>query len=374
MASCNYKLLKDTHIGLGIRMTKDKNTIPFANEPMKGMKIVKYSNLGFFISHPNMGKDIWVEFKQLPLTQLTIVNGIIQDEITFVENIVAHQMELIKTDNPEYQELLKVKEQEKFEEFVTLSNVKPGEVVISALCKEGIAMTYLGTWYSKNAIRYKNYRTSYNTDNNSGIYLSKTSPQRAFFIVDSEELSPWETEIVRSIEREDVKRMPNEDHADYYKRIDEEWKTFTELRKNKENELRALSHKNRYKIIAYPISSKRIQKLIKTNVFNERFTDLEFNKNMILSTSSRIDHSYYGDKERQSALVELKDTFNKPEYSDFLIVNNTYDLSDINYLDESKEGINKRAYNFINDNFKCKLKPNKVAINNQEIEDLNFLN
>lgn len=356
MTSCNYKLLKNTHIGAGIRMTKDKDTIPFANEPMTGMKIEKYNKLGFRISHPNMGKDIWVEFKQLPLTQLTIVNGVIQDEITFVENIVAHQMELIKTDNPEYQELLKVKEQEKFEEFVTLSNVKPGEVVISALCKEGIAMTYLGTWYTKNAIRFTNSYYLRNNDHN-GIYLSKTSPQRAFFIVDSEDLTPYETEIVRSMQRGD-----------------ETWEIFRELRKNKENELRGLGHKNRYKIIAYPISSKRIQKLIKTDVFNERFIDLDFNKKLILSTSSKTDGSYYGNRKDQAQLVELKDNFDKPEYSDFLIVNNTYDLSDINYLDESKEDINRRAFIFINNNFKCKLSPNKVAINNREIEDLNFLN
>lgn len=373
-SNCNYKLLKNAYIGMGVRMTKGKDTIPFDNEPMTGMKITHYTKLGFKISHPNLGKDIWVEFRQLPLTELTIINGVIQDEITFVENIIAHQMELIKTSNPEYQQLLKIEEEEKLEEFVTLSQIKPGEMVVSALCKEGIPMTYLGTWYTKNAIRFRSYYSYYYSEHKKrGIYLSKTSPERAFFIVETEDLTPAEEEIINSIDPIRVERRENEDWNDYYVRQEEQRKIHRDNIKKKKNELRKLGPNKRYKIIAYPTSSKRVKKLIKTNFHDENFVDLNFNKNLILYTSSKNDGGYYGSKNEQTDLVELKDSFIKPEYSDFIITNKNYSLSDINYLDKSRIDINKRAYKFINDNFKCKLKENKVAISDKEIEDLNFL-
>ena len=121
--TCSIKLLKTAYIGVGIRMTKDKNCETFNNVPMTGMKIEDYSNLGFKISHPSLPKIFWVEFDQLPLTRLKIINGVIQDEITFVENIVNHRMQLIRTLDTEYVDLLYATKslEEKADKIIPLS-------------------------------------------------------------------------------------------------------------------------------------------------------------------------------------------------------------------------------------------------------------
>ena len=43
MNTCSIKLLKEAHVGMGVRMTSDKNTVPFKNEPMTGMVIEDYN-------------------------------------------------------------------------------------------------------------------------------------------------------------------------------------------------------------------------------------------------------------------------------------------------------------------------------------------
>ena len=104
--TCSIKLLKEAYVGVGMRMTKDKNTLTFDNKPMTGMVIEKYNQQGFFISHPSLPKKVWVDFDQLPLTRLQINNGVISDELTFVENIVIHRMQLIRTLDTEYIDLI----------------------------------------------------------------------------------------------------------------------------------------------------------------------------------------------------------------------------------------------------------------------------
>jgi len=181
--SCNYKLLKNAHIGSRVRMTKDKNTIPFDNKPMTNLLIENYNTLGFQISHPSMGRTIWVAFNQLPLTELTIKNGIIEDEITFVENLIIHQMVLVKTSDPDYIQLIKEREEEKEEEFTTLSKLKSGDKVISALCKEGVEMSYLGTWYTKKVIRNEKdkWHRGYGANRGWEFVLNQNSTRKVFF-------------------------------------------------------------------------------------------------------------------------------------------------------------------------------------------------
>lgn len=359
MTNCNYKLLKDAHIGVGVRMSKDKNTIPFTNEPMTGMIIERYSKLGFQISHPNLGKTIWVDFKQLPLTSLTMIDGVIQDEITFVENIVAHQMELIKTDNPEYQELLVMKEEEKLETFTTLAHTLPGEVVVSALCKEGIALVYLGTWFIKDIHRcragssYQGY--TYINNPVDKFYLEKQSPKRAFFIVDSEDLTEEERKILNSINQEKIDRSGDEDWNAYYKRVDVTRTEYWKKRKEKEKEIRKNGPKERFKIISYPVTSKKVRKLIKTDVFNDKFTDLEYNKEMILNFTARKDGDHYGKREDQKELAELNKTYPVVDMKDFVITNPYYTLDDVKFMSTNKNDIDKKAYNFINTHFQCTL-------------------
>ena len=347
--SCNYKLLKNAHIGCGIRMTKDKNTIPFANEPMTGMQIENYTKLGFQISHPNMGKTIWVEFKQLPLTKLTIKNGKILDEITFVENIVAHQMELIKTSWFEYQELVQLEKEEKLEEFTTLSKIKPGEVVISALCKEGTAMVYLGTWFTKNVYRKHERSWGYSKmKNNDTFFLEKQSPRRAFFIVDTDDLSEKEKDLLRDIKQDDFEKEGRD--------WKEKWELYKNAKKQKETEIRDFESKERFKIIAYPVTSKVIKKLVKTNVFNDKFINISYNKQMILNISARKDGNYYhGNKPASEYLAELKEEYPRVEMNNFLITNPYYSLDHCKFLTLTKDNINKRAYNWINENLKCSL-------------------
>jgi len=85
--TCSIKLLKKAYIGVGVRMTSGKETVPFNNIPMKGMVIENYSSDGFQINHENFPESVWVKFEQLPLTRLTIKNGVIEDEITFVQYV-----------------------------------------------------------------------------------------------------------------------------------------------------------------------------------------------------------------------------------------------------------------------------------------------
>jgi len=69
-ASCSIKLLENAYVGVGVRMTGDKSTVPFKNVPMKGVTITNYDIHGFELTHPALPRVIWVDFDQLPLTKL----------------------------------------------------------------------------------------------------------------------------------------------------------------------------------------------------------------------------------------------------------------------------------------------------------------
>lgn len=181
MNTCSIRSLKIAHIGVRVRMSKDKSTLPFNNIPMKGIEIIEYSSDGFKIKHPNFPKEVWVDFEQLPLTRLTIKNGVIEDELTFVENIVRHQMQLIKTYDTEYIDMLYAERElaKISDEIIPLTKAKLGHFYKSAVCKDVVEMCYLGTFYTKKFIRKADYRDTSGARN----YLNVETPKVSYFAI-----------------------------------------------------------------------------------------------------------------------------------------------------------------------------------------------
>jgi len=175
--------MKNVNIGLRVRKTADKSTVKFDNEPFTGAKLLQYDRQGFKIGHESLPKDIWVDFEQLPLTKLKIDNGIIQDEITFVERLMGGggttSMFLMPTHWLDYQELLHDKQLKDSEVKYTISQLNEGDNVISALCREGNVMTYLGKFF---VVYTKDYQRWGYHDRRKFPYISN-APERAFFAI-----------------------------------------------------------------------------------------------------------------------------------------------------------------------------------------------
>ncbi len=179
--NCNYRILKDVHIGLRVRKTKDKTTVPFKNDPMTGVRIKDWSQLGFELSHPDLPKDIWVDFWQLPLDTIQLEYGVIKNPITFVEQtMVGGSMVLVRADTLDYMEMLHDKKDKEETKTYGVRELTPGDRVISAICKHGNVMVYLGTF---NIATYSNLRSySYDWRNNSKkFYYVNETPERAYF-------------------------------------------------------------------------------------------------------------------------------------------------------------------------------------------------
>ena len=178
--NCNYRILKDVHIGQRVRKTKDKTTVPFKNDPMTDVKIMNWNQLGFQLSHPDLPKDIWVDFHQLPLDTIQLEYGVIKNPITFVEQVmVGGSMVLVRADTLDYMEMLYDK---KDKEDATMYGVKaltPGDRVISAICKHGNVMVYLGTFNIATYAYSRNY--GYRNSNGQTFYYVNETPERAFF-------------------------------------------------------------------------------------------------------------------------------------------------------------------------------------------------
>jgi len=323
--TCSIRSLKSAHIGRAVRMTADANTLPFDNIPMKGMLIEKYNKLGFEISHPNLPKKVYVDFDQLPLIRLTIKNGVIEDEITFVENIVNHKMQLIRTLDTEYIDMLfKEKALEtKQDEIISISQAIPGQIYIGAQCEEGNEMIYLGTFYVKEtkteSHRNRSYVFSYgNTTNTYSTYMHKLTPQRVFFAIPAEELTTAEETAL------DVKYYGNDKQA--------RWRTNWDERQLIDKKI-AIERKQildnspipRFKILDFAISSKRIKQVILTHKENKDFSDTVINKAAIIG-------SKYADTKISYPTVN------------FTISNRWY--SDGSYMSKSKETIEDETREF----------------------------
>ena len=301
--TCSIRSLKNAHIGAAVRMTSDKSTLPFENVPMKGLTIVKYDKLGFQISHPNLPKQVYVNFDQLPLTRLTMKNGVIEDEITFVENIVNHQMQLIRTLDTEYIDMIYKEKalEQKQDEIIPISQAIPGQIYIGAQCEEGNEMIYLGTFYIKEIKSHTDY--SYGRSWRGGdqattkTYMHKLTPQRAFFAVPAEELTQAEENMLqRKYYGEDTNKRWSigwEQRQIIDKKVAEE-----------RREILANSIIPRFKILDFAVSSKRIKQVILTHKENSAFADTVMNKAAILASSTttltypavnfQISNNWYG--------------------------------------------------------------------------------
>jgi hypothetical protein len=297
-SSCSFKLLEKAYIGERVRMTGDKKTLPFPNAPMKDVKIIKYDKMGFELTHPQLPKVVYLDFKQLPLLSLTIINGVIKDEITFVENIIAHQVEFIKTDMLDYLELLDLKNRESEKTFVTLKDLKPGDVIITALCESGEPMIYLGTWYTKQIKSRYHYNYGYSRQHNQEYeqythHMYKVSPRRAFFLIKSAE-------------------------------------------------------GKKYKIMDYPVTAKFITNMVPQNKNIPEFNDLKFNK----------DFAFFGINNNKKYNFTLQDKWKKnvnhllPNYP---LKEDSYYGNDTPFLTESKDNIDTIARAFFTEYYGIKV-------------------
>ena len=282
--TCSIKFLPKAYIGNGIRMTSDKNTVEFDNKPMKGLKIDDYNKQGFRISHPSMPKSFWVDFDQLPLTRLTIKNGLIEDEITFVENIVNHRMQLIRTLDTEYVDLIykeKALEQKK-DQIIPISQAVPGQVYIGAQCEEGNEMIFLGNFFIKPLKIVRDYfnRSWGRSEPITTYYFHKPTPERAFFAIPVNELTKAEERQV-----EIAYYGPNGDSYDHKMDWKERERLSTIVRQEKDKLVKN-STARRYKIVSFAITSKRIKEVIITNKENKDFVDIDLNKEVITYNSN----------------------------------------------------------------------------------------
>jgi hypothetical protein len=186
--NCSYRILKNVNIGASVRKTSDKNTVPFNNEPMTGMKIESWNKQGFILSHPDLPevpyhqnkKEVWLDFEQLPLNQLNIEMGIIKNPLTFVESIVGRggtSMVLIRADTFDYLELVDDKKAKDEATKYKPTDLKIGDQVISCLCREGNVMIYMGKFVP---VKFKRpYGYSY-SNSERRAYI-ESAPERYYF-------------------------------------------------------------------------------------------------------------------------------------------------------------------------------------------------
>ena len=179
--NCSYRILKDVHIGLRVRKTKDKKTVPFKNDPMTNVKLVSWNDQGFELAHPDLPKNIWVDFYQLPLDKIQMEYGVIKNPITFVEEIRnGGSMVLVRADTLDYMEMLHDKKEKEEAKTYGVRELVPGDRTISAICKEGNVMVYLGTFSVANMSTKHNYGYGYSRSAIYYKYIDET-PERAFF-------------------------------------------------------------------------------------------------------------------------------------------------------------------------------------------------
>jgi hypothetical protein len=340
-SSCSIKLLEKAYIGERVRMSSDSSTVPFKNTPMKGVKIIGYSTLGFRLSHPNLPKEVWVDFHQLPLTQLNILNGEIQNEITFVENIINHKMELIKTDMLDYIELLDIRFREQFKKILTLSDIALGDTITSALCENGEPMIYLGSWYTKGIIKEKWY--SYG-NRIPKYYLSNVSPLRAFFLVKTSEILPTKKQREIAMQYSGFGKF---NYNDRWGNREKEYKEAEKLFDTKVKELN--KNTETYHIINFPTTSKKILNIIPINEHIKEFENKDFNKDFIFNNITN--NAVYDE------LCVIAEKHKEICVDNFPIIFESYHSSclDVQFLADSKENINDVSRIFIKEYFGIKL-------------------
>jgi hypothetical protein len=184
--NCSYRILKNVNIGVRVRKTADKSTVPFANEPLTNMKIERWDNQGFRLSHPDIptkDNSIWLDFGQLPLNQLNIEMGIIKNPLTFVERLIGGagttSMVLLRADTFDYLELLEDKKAKDEAAKYKPTDLKIGDQVISCLCREGNPMIFMGKFIPVNFTRPYHY--GYRNHNQERRSYIESTPERYYF-------------------------------------------------------------------------------------------------------------------------------------------------------------------------------------------------
>lgn len=181
--NCSYRILKDVHIGLRVRKTKDKTTVPYKNEPITDAYIETWNDQGFRLKHEaftTANNTIWLDFYQLPLNKLNIEMGFIKNPIVFVEQILSYggstSMVLLRADTFDYLELLEDHNYKVESEKLKPTQLKPGDQVISAICRESLPMVFLGRFRS--AVEQQKYVRGYG---HNYSYVVDEAPEHAFF-------------------------------------------------------------------------------------------------------------------------------------------------------------------------------------------------
>lgn len=180
--NCQYRILEQVHIGAGVRSSKGPDTIPFDNKPMTDVELVSWDKSGFILRHPALPKDIWVDFRQLPLNAINIEMGIIKNPITFVEEIRNRgTMVLMRADLLDYYELLQDKKDREAKQRWKIRDLQVGETVVSSICKDGNRMVYMGTFHI--ALSKFNDSNSYyrkNKENQPQIFIDSVVARALF--------------------------------------------------------------------------------------------------------------------------------------------------------------------------------------------------
>lgn len=183
--NCSYRILENVHIGLRVRKTKDKTTVPYKNEPITDVYIQSWNNQGFQLKHeafPTKDNTVWLDFGQLPLNQLNIEMGYIKNPIVFVEAIMSYggttSMVFLRADTFDYLELLEDKKNKEESRILKIKDLKIGDQVVSSLCREGNPMIYLGTFVSVDIRKRYNYGRY---SSGSYPYSIESTPKHAYF-------------------------------------------------------------------------------------------------------------------------------------------------------------------------------------------------
>lgn len=182
--NCSYRILKNVHIGQRVRKTKDKTTVPYLNEPITDVYIEDWNVQGFYLKHeafPTKNNTIWLDFGQLPLNKLNIEMGYIKNPIVFVEQILSYggstSMVLLRADTFDYLELLEDHKYKVESDKIKPTQLKPGDQVISCICRESLPMIFLGRF------RYatRRQKRNYGYGRNEYQYIVDEAPEHAFF-------------------------------------------------------------------------------------------------------------------------------------------------------------------------------------------------
>lgn len=196
--NCSYRICENVHIGVRVRKTKDKTTVPYDNKPITDVYIDSWTDQGFQLKHsafPTKGNTIWLDFYQLPLNQLNIEMGYIKNPIVFVEAIRGYggttSMVFLRADTFDYLELLDDHKYKEESEKIKPTSLVPGQQVISCICREANPMIYLGRWKSVDCFeryQYGGYDRGYQPEISSAsdqVFFAYPQRNGKFYHVES---------------------------------------------------------------------------------------------------------------------------------------------------------------------------------------------